>query len=642
MPRKVDPEIAAHLAELDAEFDARFPELARAARPARKRFDLITLGTNDTGERVRFDEVHRLAHTYLVGTTGTGKSTLMLQLMQQDIARGRGLVLIDPHGSDPTSPFARLQSWIEAMGFHKTGRVITIDPNLRDHVVGFNPLAPLPDTDPSVIADALIQAFQRAWGDEDINAKPNIRSVLTAMFIALSEKGLTIPDAKLLYDREDRHGIRQHLIDTLADEFARDELERLHQLATDRASRGDFNAQVVGPINRLNLFVGAPAIRTMLGQTEETLDLREAMDSGKIVLVNLNPGGGLSEEKAKLLGAVLLRYLFLLAKQRRSREPYFLYIDECHDVLSGDVARLLAEARKFRVGVHLANQFLWQLEEASELILHAVLKTTRTKVVFAMEDPEEAQRMGEMVIPLDLETPIKASIRPTAIGQQRVPMASGSKTRSDAETTGRSITNSEAIAIGHTRMRGSSHGLVESEAEGFVEAVADAISQGSSTGAGAGMAESTSLSFTSDPSTPGLVQLPTSQVDATGSTLAANTFTGVSSAKTLSDSRARSTTKGRATVTMESEGEAISQSITRGLAVSDSAAHTTGTSETDGWSEGFETVFALLPNGFHSIENMRYFAGEQIRQLPVGKAFVYALGKSARITIADPAKKPYG
>ena len=603
MSRRPDRDVEAHKAKLKAEHAAEYPSLAAGAKPAASRFSLITLGVTETGAPVRVDEIHRMAHTLLVGASGSGKSTAMLQLMQQDIGRGRGLLLLDPHGSDPESPFAEIQAWIEAMGFDKTGRVIVVDPNVREQVVGFNPLAPLPGTDFSVIADALLQAFQRAWGDEDMNAKPNIRTVLTATFVALAEKGLTIPDAKLIYERDDPHGVRARLIASLGDEFARDELQRLHELAGDPRSRGDYNAQVVGPINRLNLFVSAPAIRTMLGQTERTLDLLDAMDTGKIVLVNLNPGGALSEEKAKLLGTLLLRYLFLLAKQRRTREPFFLYVDECHQVLSGDVAALLAEARKYRVGVHLAHQFLWQLEEASELIYHAVMKTTRTKIVFAMEDPQEAQLMAEMVIPLDLETPVKASIRPTVVGQERVELRSRAQGKHVAESAGR----------------------VEATGEMEAHSIGAASADSSATGAASGSSE-----LASQLSTPPLLLFGPNAPDASAFPvlLSQTAGTGLSRADTTSQAHSD----------ISSESSTYARSASRGT----SHTLTHGTSETEGSTEGFASIFADLPTSFHSLDNLRYLAGEQIRKLPVGTAFVYFQGNSARVTIPDPKTKPYG
>ncbi len=595
-----DREYAAYCAKLDAEFAAKHPTLGRTAEDDYK---LITLGYDENNVPFQLDEIVRMSHSHLVGATGGGKSAAMVQAMQQDVGRGRGLILLDPHGSHPDSPFAQMLAWIERMGFDATGRVIVIDPNVADPIIGFNPLARLPGTDLSVIADALLEAFQRAWGDEDLHAKPNILTVLTATFIALAEKGLTLCEAKSLYQRDDPHGVRARLIADLQDEFAKEELERLHELASDPRSRADFNAQVVGPINRLNVFLSAPAVRTMLGQTENTLDFLDVMDKGKIVLVNLSPGAKLSEDKAKLLGTIVLRYLFLLCKQRRSAEPFFLYVDECHGLLSGDVAALLSEARKFRVGVLLAHQFLFQLRDASELIYQAVMATTVSKVVFRMELPEEARLMAEMVIPFDVETPVAASIRPTAVGQMRVrlPSASRSLQTSESEAVSESVGEMEAHTIGS----------------------ASAVTSATSTATGAS-------ELASQLSTPPLLLFGPNAENASAMPMLLSQSAGTGQSQLDSASQAQSQISSEATT------------YARTKALSQSKGQSRGISETEGWHEAFETLFENLPTAFHSLDTLRYLAGERIRALPIGKAFVRSQGKCACVTIPDPKTKPYG
>ena len=162
MHRRLDPEVSKHLARNDADFARRYPTLARPQELIRwQEHSRISLGSNDRGEPVRLDERPRLEHMHVVGVTGSGKTTLLEHMIRQDIARGCGVCVFDPHGNHPDSLYRRLASWLDRSGFIETGRVHLIDPNVREHVVGLNPLTPLDDTDHSVIADALLEAFSR-------------------------------------------------------------------------------------------------------------------------------------------------------------------------------------------------------------------------------------------------------------------------------------------------------------------------------------------------------------------------------------------------------------------------------------------------------------------------------------------------
>ena len=242
------------------------------------------------------DDATRLRHLHCVGVTGSGKTTALKNMALSDFRRGRGGIIIDPHGSHPGSLYNELISELHRDGFFSTGRVHLIDPNIRSHVVPINFLARFDNTDVSVISDAMVQAFERTWGDEDTHQKPTIRTILKATFTTLAELGLPLADAKLLFDSHDRAGFRARAITLIENPYARDELERLHTTALDERSKRDFRAEVVGPINRLNEFVSSDAIRAMLsvvdvpGQARRTLDLLDIMNKGDIVLVSLSHG----------------------------------------------------------------------------------------------------------------------------------------------------------------------------------------------------------------------------------------------------------------------------------------------------------------------------------------------------------------
>jgi len=590
--------VQARMEELGAEFGKRFPALRGPdARRASPDFTRITLGSNERGDPVRLDERPRLEHMHIVGVTGSGKTTLLEYMLRQDITRGRGVCVFDPHGNHPDSLYRRLASWLDRSGFIETGRVHLIDPNVREHVVGLNPLAPLDDTDHSVIADALLEAFSRVWGDEDMLTKPTIRTVLRATFVALIEMRLTLAEAKLLYDPHDTHGVRARVISQLTDEYARDELERLHQTALDERSKRDFRAEVVGPINRINEFVSSNTIRAMFGQTERVLDLQKILDKGEILLVNLGHGRAVSEANTRLLGTLLLRYLFLLCARRKNLEPYFLYIDECHRYLTGDIPNILPEVRKYGIGVVLAHQFLHQLGKPDDAIYQAAMNSTEIKAVFRINSPDEAQSLAETVLPLDLEMPVAASVRPTAVGQRRVQFPSQSRSLHQSESEG------EAHSVGEMEARSSG------QASGIVTA----------TGAATGSSELASQLMTPNPSlfgpnAPNASGLPMVLSETAG--------TGLSQVSSISEARSDISTE--------------SETYARSYATTTSKARAEGSSTTEGWTEGFETIYQDLPTSFHSLENARYMAGETLRKLPVGSAFVAWRGQHARVKVPPP------
>ena len=205
------------------------------------------------------------------------------------------------------------------------GRVVhLIDPNAPSHTVAFNPLDRSDtNTQFSVISEAMFEAFERMWS-EDGNSKPTIQRVMTATFTALGELGLTLAEARLLFDPDDANGVRSLVLTKLEDSYAYDEIEYLHRIGFEKAGRRDFRAEVIGPLDRIAKLVRTEAVRAIVGQTERLLDLREALDKGHIILANLSGGEQVYEQGADLLGRLLTRFLFFHA--RRRRKPHVPYL----------------------------------------------------------------------------------------------------------------------------------------------------------------------------------------------------------------------------------------------------------------------------------------------------------------------------
>jgi TraM recognition site of TraD and TraG len=610
----------------------QYPSLLRTSAPRPPAVDrsAIVLGRNQGEAPVYLSERARLEHGHCIGTTGAGKTSFFRQCIEQDVATGRGVCVIDPHGNHPDSLYRSLLGWLDERGYTNTRVIHLIDPNTPTHVTGFDPLA-LPDEtyDPAVIADAALEAFERVWGEEDTDTKPTIQRVLTATLTALCDLKLTLAEARLLFDPVDRAGIRAWAIENVSDEEAREELQYLHDIAGETRGRQEFRKEVLGPRNRLGKLTRTEAVRTMIGQqagTGRAIDFRKALDEGHIILANLAGGPRASDKACELLGRLLTRFLFFHAQRRRCPErPFFFYLDECQLYLSGDVSRMLAECRKYGVGVMLSHQYLGQLDEAGPDILQAVRNCTNLKVVFRLKDPEEAEDLAHMVVPLDLEMPLRASVRPTAVGVELVKLK------------GESTSEQSATTAMHTESKGESYAetdsYVQSFAETYAEGVSETHSDASSLAAGTSRAKSSGLGSgltTTETMTPGLGLLgsPMTIGLSEGESAMAHSaeMRGGSAMKASSTGSARGSSSMHAVTT----GEAWGQAVSRGVQTSTSIGHaeTRGRADTHGTQESFKPVYQDLPASFHGKENALYFAAQTLRGLTTGKAFLNFMDKS--------------
>lgn len=579
---------------LRADIEARYPRIAARLAPKKETTKItpavfdptgIVIGRTSEGTPVVVPERPRLEHMHVIGDTGSGKSNFLKHCIRQDIQRGRGVCVVDPHGNHPDGLYRSMMLWLYEKGYHKTRTIHLVDPNAPTHTVGFNPLErPDDETDLSVIANTTLDAFERVWGDEDTHAKPTIRRVLKGTFSALAELGLTISDAELLLDPHDKKGVRAWALSKLTDRYSRGVLDDLHQMALDERSKRDFRAEVMGPKNRLAEFVSAPTIRTIIGQTTHTLDIRAALDEGHIILVNLSPGKRVSDADAELLGRLLTRFIFFHAKRRlRPDVPFFFYLDECQRYLSGDVPELLGEARKYGLGCVLGHQWLAQLGKPDDPIREAVLNGPNLKAVFRLKNPKEAEELAETVIPFDLEQPVAALTKPAVVGYERT------------------IFKSWGTAAHHARSKATASSYSESDSSSESE------SEGGSSMDAEGLSASTSMMV---PAT-GWGGMPDMMMASSGA--------------------------------MQSSAAGAQSASTHGVSHSTSSSESTiegemhGTSISEGSAEGIVPVFKELPGGVHSLENVRYMAARQLRSLSRGNAFISYVGiegwKGARVTV---------
>jgi hypothetical protein len=602
----------------------RFPHLARRrpaqAAPRAYDFTRICVGTEyGSGLPVHLHDTVRREGMHIEGTPGSGKTTLAKTIALSDFKRGYGGLVADPNGSHPGSLYSEILIELDRLGFLKSGRVHIIDPNLHTaagHVIAINPLARRHALHTSVSADALLQAVERIWAGEDTHAKPTIRRRLKMLFIALAELELPLTDAKYFLDPHDRHGVRARAIQALSNEFSRDALEELHQIALDDRSKRDFRIECVGSFNRLAEFLSSDAISAMFsvvdqpGKAPRTLDLLACMEAGDIVLVNLQPGLAISEADADLLGAILLRYVFLLSQHRQNLEPFGLYIDEAHRVLTGDVPVLLATGRKHGLMPVLIHQFMAQAGKPGDLMYEALLACMEIQAIFRVKDPREAQLLAEHVLPLNLERPVAASVRPTVVGQRRVWLSSRAKSASKGESEGEGET------------RGVMHASTSAETTG------ETLASVSSTTTGAGEFDALGQSA-------GVVMQPAFQMLGPNSPQASvwpaplSESTGTNNVHGTSSMSAQTTGEVRGSMRAHTEAETVARS----RATSTSRARNHATSEMSGESEAFENVFQNLPSAWHSLDAERYRAGEVIRALPIGRCFLSFRGRTVCLDV---------
>jgi len=423
------------------------------------------------------------------------------------------------------------------------------------------------EVDLSVIADATLEAFERAW-EEDTKDKPTIRRVLTATFSLLAEQDLTLAEAHLLFDANDGEGFRESLLEKVDDLYSRDVWTKLNNM-----SKTKFEEEIVGPLNRLYEFTRSKAIRNIVGQTENVLDLREAMDNRHVVLVNLQGGDIASSKAVQLLGILLVRDLFEQCKRRENYRPFYLYIDECHQYLSGDIANILDQARKFGLHAILSHQRFGQLLKAGEDIFSAVNSCTHIKVIMGGLAMEDAKMLAEENVPLDIELAVEALIKPTVVGHERIELGSGSQAETQSQTNTAGETDSHGVSHGCSTMSGQS--ASSGESVGSAVSVDNAL-------------------FGSD------------QVGLT-----------VESSGTASGE-----------VTVQASGESTAEGFSH--ATHSSRSESYGTTNTRGFSEALMPIFQDLPTAVHGLENLVYNAARFLRDLDRGKACV-SMGKYAGI-----------
>jgi hypothetical protein len=315
----------------------------------------------------------RRHHAYVIGKTGTGKTTLLRNLILQDIEAGRGVGVIDPHGD-------LAYDLLDHIPPSRTDDVVYLDPADASHPVGLNLLARVPPENRHLAASAIVSAFKNIWRD---SWGPRLEYILYSTVAALLDtEGATLLGVQRMFtDARYLAWVVRQVKDPLVRAFWLDEFLRYDVR---------FLREAVAPIqNKVGRLLMASPVRNILGQVRSKVDARFMMDDRRILIANLSKGR-LGEDKSNLLGAILITQFQLAAMGRAgvpedARPDFHLYVDEFQNFSTDAFASVLSEARKYHLCLTLSHQYTEQL---SEELRAAVFGNVGTLVSFRVGEPD--------------------------------------------------------------------------------------------------------------------------------------------------------------------------------------------------------------------------------------------------------------
>ena len=309
----------------------------------------------------------RRRHMYVIGKTGMGKTNLLETMAIQDIQNGKGIAFIDPHGDTA-------EKLIKAIPSNRINDVIYFNPADQDFPIAFNVMESIDPKQRHLVASGLIGVFKKIWAD---SWGPRLEYILRNAILALLEyPGSTLLGVtRILVDKNYLKRVVEKITDPVVRSFWVDEFPKWN----DRVLQ-----EVISPIqNKVGQFLSSSLIRNIVGQTKSAFDIREIMDDQKILIMNLSKGR-IGEDNSALLGAMMITKIQLAAMGRvdideEERNDFYLYVDEFQNFATESFANILSEARKYRLNLILANQYILQIDEK---VKDAIFGNAGTLVTF--------------------------------------------------------------------------------------------------------------------------------------------------------------------------------------------------------------------------------------------------------------------
>jgi len=359
-------------------------------------------------------DIDRRRHVWAIGKTGTGKSTLIANMAIDDIKKGRGLAIIDPHGD-------LCDIVLNYIPKHRINDVIYFNPADKDYPIIINPLEVTNKEEAELVVSGIVSIFNKIFG---FSWGPRLEYILrNSLFTLAQVPNSTLRDIPLLLTNKSfRTRIEETIQDETMRQFWRDEFDKMPE---------KLQQEAISPIlNKVGQFVTSPLIRTVIGQPKSSISLDDAMNQGKIVLANLSQGR-LGEDNAALLGAMLITKFQLAAMHRVSmpeeeRRDFYLYVDEFQNFATGSFIKIMSEARKYRLDIMLANQYMAQIPEE---VTKAILGNAGTVMTFAVGAGDAdvlTKEFAEVFTPQDLINlgPFQIATKMTIDGQITRPFVS--------------------------------------------------------------------------------------------------------------------------------------------------------------------------------------------------------------------------
>ncbi len=318
----------------------------------------------------------RRRHMYLIGKTGMGKSTVLENMIIDDIRNGYGVAVVDPHGD-------LAEKIIEYIPTNRVNDVVYFNPSDINYPIAFNVVEQVESHLRHLVASGLIGVFQKLWAD---SWGPRLEYILRNAILAILDfPGSTLLGVvRMLSDK----GYRKRVVANIKDPVVKAFWEKEFSGYADK-----FASEAVSPIqNKVGQFLSSSLMRNIIGQVKSAIDIRDIMDNGKILIMNLSKGR-IGEDNSALLGAMMITKIQLASMSRvdlpeNERRDFYLYIDEFQNFSTDSFANILSEARKYRLNLILAHQYIEQL---TEKVKPAVFGNVGTLVVFRVgaADAEE-------------------------------------------------------------------------------------------------------------------------------------------------------------------------------------------------------------------------------------------------------------
>jgi hypothetical protein len=327
------------------------PVFSSASEEGRNDLNLFAQAEYKNQEEVfGIKRVDRRRHMYVIGKSGTGKSTLLANMIINDLKHNEGIAVVDPHGE-------LIDTILDYIPKHRINDVIVFDPSDPEAVVKMNLFEGENTVHRELVASGILSMFQKLYAD---SWGPRLEYILRNALLTLLSRQAKLEDVlRILTDPEFRGRVVAELDDPVLKNFWQNEFDQMQE---------KLRTESISPIlNKVGQFVTSPIIRNVVNTTSSSFSIEKVMNEGKILLVNVSQGR-LGEDNAAMLGAMMITKIQLAAMNRvylpeAERRDFYLYIDEFQNFATSSFVKILSEARKYRLNLILANQYMAQVPD---------------------------------------------------------------------------------------------------------------------------------------------------------------------------------------------------------------------------------------------------------------------------------------